>query len=116
MHVNIVHASANTRALRLSPLAQLPLLLPLLSRSPPSGAAGRSYIPAMPAAPLRNHAKLTAHPKLTSCPNCALINARTRQDATGSGGAAAGGHDGTTPEVRPQRHHHHRQPLAPDFP
>ena len=75
MHIDIVHSSAHTRALRLFPLAQLPLLLPLLSRSPPPGAAGRSYIPAMPAVPLRNHATPAAYPTHTSCADCALINA-----------------------------------------
>ena len=45
VHIDTLHSSATPRALRLSPLIQLPLLLLLLSRSPPPGAAGRSHPP-----------------------------------------------------------------------
>ena len=82
MHTNIVHSSATPRALWLSPLVLLPLPLPLLSRGPPPGAAGRLTSPAMPAAPLRNHARPSAHPNHTSCVNCARIHAHTRQPAS----------------------------------
>ena len=84
-HVNIIHSSPNIRALRLSPLVLLPLPLPLLSRSPPPGAAGRLTSPAMPAAPLRNHATLTTHTTHISCANCTLICPHTRQSASQRG-------------------------------
>ena len=41
-HANIVHSSANTRALRLSPLILLPSFFPHLSRCAPPGTTTRS--------------------------------------------------------------------------